>query len=170
MENLHPYIVEEILAMAMKLATPVETVRLAAVNKYTSSFLSPEVRKQAIGDKIMEDIMALSPEVRKRAISDKMIKIIKQAKCKKNSVKLLQKGCVTLTITLTVERILLFGNLNFSDRLQNMECSSKSITPKVKAVLKEIIEVAKYNIVRVNNKDVHDDTLKLAALFKAAKQ
>ena len=148
MASFHPNIVEDILAMAMNSATPLEKVRLASVNKYTRSFLSPEVRKRAIMDKIKETI--------------------KKANCQNNSVKLLQGVTIAFTITLTDKKVRVMGNLIFEGTFRIIECSRTSMT-KLDDMLEDIITAAKYTKVRVNKKDVHTDTVKLATLFEAAK-
>lgn len=150
MANLHPYIVEQILDMALKSATPIETVRLAAVNKHTSSFLSQEIRKQALRDKI--------------------VTIIKASKCKNNSVKLLQGVTIAFTITVTDKKVRLAGNWIFTYPYHCIECNRKSMSPNMLTLLEDIITTAKYTKVQVNKKDVHEDTMNMAAMFYAAKK
>jgi hypothetical protein len=98
-----------------------------------------------------------------------MVNIIKRSECNKKSVKLLQGVTIAFTISLTGDKVRLVGNWIFDGTYKVIECNRKQMTQNMKAELADILNIAKYTKVRVNKKDVHDDTIKLAAMFTAAK-
>lgn len=140
--DIPPYIVEDILRLAIRDSTAIGLMRLSSVNKFTKSFLTPEVRK--------------------RALLEKLQKIVRTSKCEKNSIKLLRRGVIEYELMLRNDRVRLLGPL------VNVECNRKRLSEDVKLALYDLINKGRYNKVRVNKKDMHEDMMKLARIFTAA--
>jgi hypothetical protein len=150
--EMDAYIVQNILAFAIESATPLQIVQMAAVNKYTASMLTPQVRKQAILDKI--------------------IAVIQNSTCNNNTVKILKGPTVAYDINITRDKVSLAGYHIDTKPLRvgyykNITCYRKFPHTHFKEALKCIIDTRFYTKTRVNKKHIHEDTAKIVQLLNA---
>lgn len=143
-------VVDDILEMAFATATPLERMRVAAVNKHTRALLTTADRKHAIVAKMTE--------------------AFHRSSCKKASVKLLSGVAIAYTLTFNKDNVILYGNFVPTQPQKRVQCNRKKVSNEMRVLLTDIVDRPLYTKARVNSKDQNTDTALLKALFDAAKR